>query len=241
MTISHETGPARRPAPISGRVTGLLRPLCVIVLVGGALAACDAVSGGPGSAAGEAAAARQSADADGYRGVVLDPPIPRPDFVLTDVDGQPYDFRAETRDKLALLFIGYTSCPDVCPLHMANIASALSQHPQLEEKVEVVFITADPERDTPERLKNWLGAFDPRFVGLRGTPEEVHALEASLNLPPSVVPVTGEDGDYSVGHAALVIAFAPGGEGHVGYLSGATPSDYAEDLPKLVTARWDGL
>lgn len=201
--------------------------------------ACDAVNDGSASDAGMAAM-NSARDAGGYHGVILDPLIPRPDFVLTDIDGEPYDFRAETHGKLALLFIGYTNCPDVCPLHMANIASALSLHPELEERVEVIFITADPERDTPERLRSWLGAFNPRFVGLRGTPAEVHAIEARLNLPSSIVP-TGEDADYAVGHAALVVAFSPGGDGHVGYLSGAMPSDYAEDLPKLVEARWDGL
>src|SRR5690606_38635291 len=159
--------------------------------------------------------------------------------VLTDVDGQPYDFRAETEGKLAFVFIGYTNCPDVCPLHMANIASALSPHPELEERVEVVFITADPERDTPERLRSWLGPFNPGFVGLRGTPEEVHAIENSLNLPLSVVP-SGEEADYAVGHAALVVAFPPNGPGRVGYLSGALPSDYAEDIPKLLAESREG-
>lgn len=200
------------------------------------ITACDALGGRPGW--DDAAAPGPSALADGLHGVILDPPVPRPDFVLTDADGRPYDFREETRGKLALLFIGYTSCPDVCPLHMANIASALSLHPELQESVEVVFITADPERDTPERLKDWLGAFDPRFVGLRGTAEALHAIEAGLNLPPSIVPA-GESDDYGVGHAALVIAFEPDGDGHVGYLAGAMSSDYAEDLPSLVAMRWE--
>ena len=78
------------------------------------------------------------------------------------------------------------------------------------------------------------------FVGLRGTPEEVHAIESSLNLPLSVVP-DGEGADYGVGHAALVIAFSPDGQGHVGYASGALASDYAEDLPKLLAGPWSEI
>lgn len=169
----------------------------------------------------------------GYRGVVLEPPLEKPEFTLTDTDGRPYDFAAETEGKLALVFVGYTHCPDVCPVHMANLAAVLKQMPQVEARSEVVFISADPERDTPERIREWLDTFSPRFVGLRGTPEEVHRVERALNLPRSVVPEDGGN-EYAVGHAGQVIAFSPDGVARVVYPFGTRQTDYAHDLKRLI-------
>lgn len=173
----------------------------------------------------------------GYKGRVYLPPIEKPDFTLTDTEGEPFDFRAETDGKLTYLFVGYTYCPDICPIHMANIAEVFRKHPREADQVRVVFITADPERDTPERLRDWLNAFDRRFIGLHGTPDEVHAVEAALGLPPSVLP-DDREGMYTVGHAAQVIAFSPHGPGHIAYPFGTRQADYAEDFPRLLTDRW---
>lgn len=174
----------------------------------------------------------------GYRGRVQTPPLERPDFTMLDMYGEPYDFLAETEGKLTYLFVGYTHCPDVCPIHMASIASVLNQMPEYFDHVAVVFVTADPERDTPERMQEWLRAFSPRFVGLRATEEELRALESSLGLPPSGVPVNAE-GNYAVGHAAQVIAFSPHGPSHVVYPFGSRQADYANDLPRLMNDRWE--
>ena len=90
-----------------------------------------------------------------FRGVAISPPLAKPPLTLTDFNGQPYDFAAQTRDKVALLFFGYTHCPDVCPLHMANIAAVLGRMPAGDRaRVVTVFVTTDPERDTPARLKD---------------------------------------------------------------------------------------
>ncbi|MDQ2931219.1 MAG: SCO family protein, partial [Gemmatimonadota bacterium] len=113
-----------------------------------------------------------------YRGAMLSPAIARPAFTLTDTHGQPFDFRARTDDTVTLLFFGYLNCPDVCPVHLTNIATVLSGLPyDVTGKVRVVFVTTDPARDTPEKLQAWLANFDPSFIGLRGTPEQVKAIE----------------------------------------------------------------
>ncbi|HJU73814.1 MAG TPA: SCO family protein, partial [Gemmatimonadaceae bacterium] len=155
-------------------------------------------------------------------------------FVLSRSDGTPYDFVRETDGKVALLFFGYTNCPDVCPLHMANIAAVLAKMPWEERNaVRVVFVTTDPERDTPERLQRWLGAFDPAFVGLHGPRASVAQLERSLGLSPAV---RGSDtaGSYSVSHAAQVIAFGRDNIARVAYPFGTRQEDWAHDLPRLV-------
>lgn len=170
-----------------------------------------------------------------FRGVVLQTPIEKPDFTLTDFNGDPYNFRLQTAGKVALLFFGYTHCPDVCPLHAANVAAVLKQFPfETREAIRFVFVTTDPERDTPERLKEWLGAFDSSFIGLRGTVEEVNRLQAGLRLAPAQKEYAGPDSSsYLVGHAAQVIAFSPDGLAHVEYPFGVRQEDWANDLPKL--------
>ena len=81
----------------------------------------------------------------GWAGQLLESPVERPDFIMADTDGEPFDFRAQTDGLLTLLFIGYTNCPDVCPVHFANLAAVLDRQPyDVKSAVRVVFITADP-------------------------------------------------------------------------------------------------
>lgn len=171
-----------------------------------------------------------------FRGVVLGTPVDKPDFTLTDFNGEPYSFRLKTAGKVALLFFGYTHCPDVCPLHAANVAAVLKQLPfETRQAIHFVFVTTDPERDTPERLKSWLGAFDPSFVGLRGSEEEVNRIQAGLRIAPSRKEIAGTDSaNYLVGHAAQVIAFSPDGLARMEYPFGVRQEDWANDLPRLV-------
>ncbi|MDQ2767560.1 MAG: SCO family protein, partial [Gemmatimonadota bacterium] len=112
-----------------------------------------------------------------YRGTTLAHAVPRPGFTLTDTRGEPFDFRAKTDDTVTLLFFGYLNCPDVCPVHMTNIASVMRNLPyDVTGKVRVVFITTDQTPDTHEKLGAWLANLDQSFIGLRGTPEQVKAI-----------------------------------------------------------------
>jgi len=178
--------------------------------------------------------AEERARSTGYRGIFLPDADARPDFVLTDMNGETFDFRRETEGKLALLFFGYTYCPDVCPVHMASIA-AVKRDLSVEEQrgMRVVFVTADPRRDTPERLVSWLGNFDPDFVGLRGTEAEVDSIMLGLALP-AAIRDTAAGPDYAVGHASQVIAFPPGDGFRVIYPFGTRQADWKHDLPRLL-------
>jgi protein SCO1/2 len=172
-----------------------------------------------------------------YRGAVLEHPLPKPDFTLTATTGRPFHFRRETDGYLTLLYFGYTNCPDICPVHLANIAAVLHRSPyEVASRTKVVFVTTDPARDTLPRLRQWLDRFDPSFIGLRGTLDEVNRIQAELGLPPAV-PDTAHGG---VGHAAQVIAFSPDNRAHVVYPFGTRQEDWAHDLPKLVSDRWTG-
>lgn len=172
------------------------------------------------------------------RGILLPDPLPKIDFTLANTAGEPFAFRDETDGYVTLLFFGFTHCPDICPVHMANLAAVLRKlPPQTANRVKVVMVSVDPDRDTPERLRTWLSAFDPSFVGLRGPIEQVNEIQRALNLPPAIKQETGE-GDYLVGHAAQIVAFTSDNRAHVVYPSGTRQADWAHDLPMLVEADW---
>src|SRR5437867_1590105 len=93
----------------------------------------------------------------GYRGGLVTPPLPKPRFVLTDTSGAPFDFWQRTQGYVTLLFFGYTYCPDQCPMHMANLGTALKKLPAgTADRVKLIFVTTDPARDTPPVLRPWL-------------------------------------------------------------------------------------
>jgi protein SCO1/2 len=183
-------------------------------------------------------AGNDGASAGSYRGRMLPQPQEKVDFTLTDTEGQPFHFREETDGQVTLLFFGYTHCPDICPIHMANIAAVLDDFDfSLRRQFKVIFVSVDAERDTPERLRAWLDNFDDSFIGLRGTVEEVNAISVSLGLPGSVK-VENEEGDYLVGHSASVLVFTKDNLAHISYPFGTRQADWAHDLPKLVNEDW---
>jgi len=178
---------------------------------------------------------------EGLHGVTFTPPRAKPDFTLTDTEGRPFHFAAETRGFVTLLYFGYTNCPDVCPAQLVNISGALKRmSPSQRDKIRVVFVTTDPARDTPERLRGWLDNFDKRFVGLLGNIDSVNAIETRLGIPQSQVekmsmPMGGPHPmTYGVGHAAQVLAFTPDDSLRAEYPGGFTVDDWANDLPRLV-------
>jgi protein SCO1/2 len=221
------------------RIAHVRRPPCGILLA--ALVASLA------TVAPACAPAEGRLSASGLEGVELTEPLRKPTFTLAATDGRAYDFRRETAGRLTLLFFGYTHCPDVCPVHLANIAAALrTLAPEDRARVAVVFVTVDPARDTPERLRAWLDAFDPSFVGLTGPVDSVNAIQAALGLPPAVgqpaggqpAPGAAADPNYTVGHASQVIVFSPAdNRAHVVYPFGTRQRAWAHDLPVLLHTR----
>ncbi|WCO67990.1 SCO family protein [Iamia majanohamensis] len=170
-------------------------------------------------------------------GTMLGAPQPRPEFTLTDTEGRPYDFAAETAGELTLLFFGYTSCPDVCPLTLANLAFALDR-PGVP-RPNVVFVGVDRQRDTPEAIRAFLDGFDPKFVGLTGSEEELRLAQEAANAPVAITEEPAEPGgDYLVGHSSQVIAYTADDRAHVVYPFGVRQQDWIEDLPVLERNEW---
>ena len=166
-------------------------------------------------------------------------PIPLPTAELIDHDGQPFDLAAEARDRLTLVFFGYTYCPDICPMHMTAIAGGLAQlTPERREKVRVVFVTADPDRDTPERLSTWLGSFDESFVGVTGSLDEINGMLAQVGFQPVAFERTDHPDVYYVFHPAVVLGYTPDGVGRLVYFSSTTADTWAHDLDLLTGFDW---
>lgn len=173
--------------------------------------------------------------ADDRDGAMIAEDIARPVFVLTDTAGQPFDFAAETEGYLTLLYFGYTNCPDVCPIHFANIAGALDQIPsEARERVKVVFVGVDPPRDSPEAIRRWLDHFDRAFVGLTGTDEELVAAQGAAGVPPATRDEPDAEGRYSVNHAGWVYGYTPGDEQTWQFPLGVRQEAWAGIIERLV-------
>lgn len=169
-----------------------------------------------------------------YMGAIVTPPIEKPDAILMDENGKPFDLRKETEGYVTLLYVGYTHCPDICPTHLYEISEALKKlDPDIRKQIKVVFATADPERDTPERLKQYLDTFDPDFIGLTGTRDLMDKFQVALGLQPATRTDLG-GGNYAVNHAAYVMAFTKDNYAYTVYPSGMGQKEWLNDLPLLV-------
>ncbi|MCS7206459.1 MAG: SCO family protein [Dehalococcoidia bacterium] len=144
-----------------------------------------------------------------FYGATFTPPHLAPDLALTDTEGNPFHL-ANFRNKVVLVFFGYTHCPDVCPATLVAVRQVLERLGGDAQRVQFVFVSVDPERDTPERLRTYVKGFDPRYIGLTGTPEQV-ALVANAYGVRYYKEDIGSAGGYTVAHTAFVFVIDPAG------------------------------
>lgn len=137
-----------------------------------------------------------------YRGTSIEPPLPMADFQLTDQHGA--DFRlSDLKGELVLVFFGYTYCPDVCPITLATFRQVRANLTQQADKVRFVFITVDPQRDSPEVLAKHLQNFDAQFIGLTGEEEELAKVWKQFGAYREIRQVEGSQ-NYLVDHTARI-------------------------------------
>lgn len=155
-------------------------------------------------------------------------------FAMSDLDGRPVS-QSDLLGKPAVLFFGFTHCPEVCPTTLATLAGALGRMGRDAERLTVVFVTLDPERDTPDTLRDYLASFDPRIRGFVGTPAQVARMADAYHVAYKRVPT--RDGDYTMEHTATVALFDATGRmvGEIGY-----GEDEARALAKLITLATPG-
>lgn len=154
------------------------------------------------------------------------------DFSLPDVDGKVRTI-ADFKGKAVLVFFGFAQCPDVCPTTMAELAQVKKQLGADGERIQGVFITVDPERDTPEVLKGYVQNFDPSFVALRGTPEQTLATAKAFKIFYEKVPGK-TPGSYTVNHTAASYVFDPQGRVRLYVRYGSGPEALAADFRQLL-------
>jgi protein SCO1 len=152
-------------------------------------------------------------------------------FLLVGADGKPVTDR-DFRGRYMLIFFGFTHCPDICPAELQVIAQALEQLGDKAKNVVPIFITLDPERDTPEAMANFVKSFGPNFVGLTGSPEAIAAAAKAYRVAYSKVENKDSAGDYSVDHSALVYLMDPEGRYVTHFSYGLSADQMAEKLGK---------
>ncbi|MBQ0772311.1 MAG: SCO family protein [Sphingomonadales bacterium] len=209
---------------MSGRVMNNITNKVKMILVAGLLtlmAACNPAPDGSVSANGEPPLAGAKIGGS---------------FTLTNQDGGKTS-DTQFKGKYRIMYFGYSYCPDVCPVDLANIMLGLKQaekeNPALSDKIQPIFISVDPGRDTPAVLKQYVAAFHPRLIGLTGTPEEIAAVAKKYLI---IYDVRKDEGssEYLVDHSRQAYLFGPEGEPLALLPFDGTPQQVADDINRWV-------
>ena len=154
------------------------------------------------------------------------------DFKLTDHHGETRQL-SDYQGKVVALFFGFTHCPDICPTTMADLAAAMKLMGKNSNHVQVLFVTVDPERDTPEVLSQFVPSFDSRFIGLTGTAEEIDRVAKAFKIFYAKQQEPGQVG-YSFDHSAGVYVYDKQGKIRIYLKYGQKPVEIAHDLSRLL-------
>ncbi len=167
-----------------------------------------------------------------YHGLQIQSPPPLTNIRLTAHTGEPISL-TDMRGKLVVLYFGYTYCPDVCPATMVELKKMMAELGRQADKVQVVMVSVDPERDAPEQLGEYVTQFHPSFIGVTGTEEELLAATTQLGIffeKHEGTPATG----YLIDHTATVNVLDENGRLILVFPFGVTGADMAEDLHHLL-------
>jgi protein SCO1/2 len=197
------------PARLCGR-RRLRKRWCVpllLIALAGVLAAC----GGPHV----------------FGGTAITPPSPAPELDLIDQNGQPFSLSAQ-RGNVALLFFGYTHCPDICPATLGTFAAARRQLGSAAEHVRFIFVTVDPDRDVPAELRAYLARVDPAIIGLTGTHAAIAQAERAYGVYSAV------DRLGAATHTDRIFLIDPQGNWRILYTSDVDAAALAGDVRALL-------
>ena len=167
-----------------------------------------------------------------FKGAEVSPPIEIPNFQLASANGSPFRLN-DVHGDITLIYFGYTYCPDVCPLTLWEVKNALAQLESGRERVNVLFVSVDPERDTPDKLANYTAAFGPEFIGITDSMENTLPVMQSFGATAEREEIADYDG-YTVSHTATLFLVNPQGKLLLQYPFGFTADDLTEDLTYLL-------
>jgi len=170
-----------------------------------------------------------------FAGTVLEPPKEMYDFKLRGPEDR-WVSLSDYRGKYVLVFFGYTSCPDVCPTTLKELADIMKNLDKRADQVQPLFISVDPEKDTARRLNAFIQQFDSRIVGLSGTPEEIQQTAKEYGIFYEKKPF-GTEGGYTVDHTATLMLLDPNGGLRVAYPYGTSSKAIAADISYLLSQK----
>ena len=169
-----------------------------------------------------------------YNGIVIDPPADAPPFRLADSTGAVFDLAAQ-RGKVVLVFFGYTHCPDVCPTTLLEWKKAAAALGGDADKVRFVFVSVDPERDTPAIAQRYAARFSPTFAGLTGSRAQIDSLMGNWKVTAFREGVPSDSNtSYTVSHPSLTYVLDGAGQLRLLHRPGLTPAQISSDIRELL-------
>lgn len=168
-----------------------------------------------------------------FKGTAIDPSLPAPDFTLIDQNGQPFRLSDQLSD-LTLLFFGYANCPDVCPTTLAVWNQVYETLGDDAERVRFVLITVDPERDTSERIKQYLAVFNPNFIGLTGKLDELETIYETYGIFREKDTTSETAASYLVSHTGSAYVIDANMQRILLHRFGTPAEDIVHDLQQLL-------
>jgi protein SCO1 len=179
------------------------------------------------------AAGTSSADGDGFKSGVFDPPREAPDFELSGSNGSTLTLK-QLRGKVVILEFGFTFCPRVCPVTLANLAEVFKKLGPAAADVQLVFVTVDPDRDSPARLREFLQFFHPTFLGATGTEEKLDAVRQAYGVIATKAASENKKLGYEVHHSSSVYLIDREGKLRVLVPFGKSPDAIVHDIKLLL-------
>jgi protein SCO1/2 len=173
-------------------------------------------------------------DAYEFKGGEITPPQAAAPLDLTDQNGQPFTLSQEEGNVL-LVYFGYTTCPDLCPTTLIDFATVKDELGEDGANVLYVLVTFDPERDTTERLHEYLGFFDPTFIGLRGDDAQTESVKQAYGVTTKRVEYPNSATGYLIDHTALIYVIDTDGRLRLTYPYGTDPMAIVEDVRHLAS------
>lgn len=171
-----------------------------------------------------------------YRGTVIDPPVQLDDFALPASTGETLGL-SSFRGKWVLLFFGFTHCPDICPTTLVDYARVMPLLGEAAEQLQVVFISVDGERDTPDVLARYVTRFHPSFIGLQGNPQTLDRIQPQFGLWYEIAAHDSNTPRYNVDHSARTYLIDAEGRLRISYSFGTEIEIFAESIQQAILGR----